>query len=180
VNVIGVISRAEEVGLQGALNLAAARGVPSNSLIVSLETSRELPGVKMGQGVIIRVGDKTSIFNPAATRFLFEVARGLAKPRGGFLFQRGLMSGGTCEATAYQEFGFQTAALCVALGNYHNCAKRNQIEAEYVSVQDVCGMVELLLAAVRQMPRYDALTGKLAKRLRKLLIECRARLKATA
>ena len=41
------------------------------------------------------------------------------------------MSGGTCEATAYQEFGFQTAAVCVALGNYHNCGPRNRIAAEF-------------------------------------------------
>ncbi|PWU19495.1 MAG: hypothetical protein C5B50_06560 [Verrucomicrobia bacterium] len=180
VNVIGVISRAEEVGLQGALNLAAARGVPANSLVVSLETSRELPGVKMGEGVIIRVGDRTSIFDPSATRFLIEIARELKKTRGGFPFQRGLMSGGTCEATAYQEFGFQTAALCVALGNYHNCAERNRIKEEFVAVHDVCGMVDLLVAAAHQMGHYNEVTGRLAQRLRKLLAEGRARLKATA
>jgi hypothetical protein len=37
-----------------------------------LETSRELPGVKMGGGVILRVGDKASIFDSEATRFLAE------------------------------------------------------------------------------------------------------------
>ena len=74
VSVIGVISRAEEVGFHGALTVAASRRLPQDALIISLETSRELPPVKMGQGVIIRVGDRTSIFDSTATRFLTEVA----------------------------------------------------------------------------------------------------------
>src|SRR5207247_9680835 len=127
-NMIGVISRAEEVGFHGALAVAASKELPRNSLIISLETSRELPGVKVGEGVILRVGDRTSIFDSEAMRFLTEAAALLQTKRKGFKFQRGLMSGGTCEATAYQEFGFQTAAICVALGNYHNCAPKNKIE----------------------------------------------------
>jgi endoglucanase len=168
VNVIGVISRAEEVGFNGALAVAASGGIPKDSLIISLETSRELPGVKMGGGVILRVGDRTSIFDPEATRFLAEVAANLRRTRRGFTFQRGLMSGGTCEATAYQEFGFQTAAVCVALGNYHNCAERRKIAAEYVSIPDALGMIELLAAAARAMPRYKALVARLPRRLRNL------------
>ena len=82
-----------------------------------------------------------------------------------------LMSGGTCEATAYQEFGFQTAAVCVALGNYHNCAARNRIQAEYVNISDVCGMVDLLAAAAAQMPHFSQLTGKLLQRLNQMLRE---------
>src|SRR5438093_594814 len=169
VNVIGAISRAEEVGFHGALAVAARRGVPQNSLIISLETSRELPGVKMGQGVIVRVGDRTSIFDSEATRFLTEIAADLKAKRKNFAFQRGLMSGGTCEATAYQEFGFQTTAVCVALGNYHNCAQGNRIAAEYVSVADVRTMVELLVAAARQMAKYSNVVSKLPNRLKKML-----------
>src|SRR5437763_1575800 len=86
---------------------------------------------KVGKGVIVRVGDRTSIFDSEAMRFLAEVAAGLKGKRNGFQYQRGLMGGGTCEATAYQEFGLQTAAVCVSLGNYHNCAPGNRIEAEY-------------------------------------------------
>jgi endoglucanase len=180
VNIIGVLSRAEEVGFRGALALAATRGLPKGALVISLETSRELPGVKMGQGVILRVGDRTSIFDSESMRFLGEVAAGLMSTRRTFQFQRGLMSGGTCEATAYQEFGYQSAAVCVALGNYHNCGERNRVKAEYVSLADACSMVDLLVAAAKQMPRYAALVGKLPKRLRKLLREARPRLLDTA
>jgi hypothetical protein len=180
VNVIGVISRAEEIGFQGALACAASGELPSDSLVISLETSRELPGVKMGAGVILRVGDRTSIFNPEATRFLTEVSSGLTKKRSAFRFQRALMAGGTCEATAYQELGFQTAGVCIALGNYHNCAARKRIAAEYVSIPDTRAMVDLLIEAARQMPKYSQLVGKLPKRLNQMLRQAQKKLRATA
>jgi putative aminopeptidase FrvX len=176
VHVLGVFSRAEEVGFQGALALTAHRGLPKDALVISLETSRELPGVKMSQGVIIRVGDRTSIFDSEASRYLVELATDLKAARSGFQFQRGLMAGGTCEATAYQEYGLQSAAVCVALGNYHNCAERNRIREEYVSVADVRTMIELLVASAKAMPRYAQLTAKLPQRLKKLLQEAEARL----
>jgi putative aminopeptidase FrvX len=180
VNIIGAISRAEEIGFLGAMAVAASNELPKHSMIISLETSRELPGVKMGQGVILRVGDRTSIFDSDAMRFLSEVASGLKSRNKKFQFQRGLMSGGTCEATAFQEFGFQTAAVCVALGNYHNCAERNRIAAEFVSVTDALSMVELLGAAAKQMPHFQKLIGKLPQRLRTMLRKAKPKLRKTA
>jgi len=177
VNVLGVLSRAEEIGFRGALTVATGKHLPGNSLVISLETSREIPPVKMGQGVILRVGDRTSIFDSKATRFLSEVAQQLTAEDKEFRFQRALMSGGTCEGTAYQEFGFQTGAVCVALGNYHNCADRNRIAAEFVSISDACGMVRLLVKAAREMPRYEKLVSRLPKRLNALLKEGRKRLR---
>lgn len=176
VNVIGLLSRAEEVGFQGALTVAAEGRLPKDALVISLETSKQLPGVRMGQGVIVRVGDKASIFDSTASRFLTEVAGELARRRKGFSFQRALMAGGTCEATAYQEFGYRSAAVCVALGNYHNSGPRARIAVEFVSVQDVVGMVDLLVAAAQAMPRYGVVTGKLPQRLQGLLNEARKRL----
>jgi endoglucanase len=177
VNVIGVISRAEEVGFHGALTVAKSRQLPANSLVISLETSRELPPAKMGQGVIIRVGDRTSIFDSAATRFLAEVAADAARHDKTFQFQRALMYGGTCEATAYQEFGYQTSAVCVALGNYHNCAPQNKIAAEYVNLADACGMVDLLVSAAKQVKDFKTITARLPGRLNKMLVEARQKLR---
>lgn len=176
VNVIGVLSRAEEVGFHGALALADSKRLPKRSLVISLETSKELPPAKMGRGVILRVGDRTSIFDSASTRFLNEVAADLQRKDKSFQFQRALMSGGTCEGTAYQEFGFQTAALCVALGNYHNCGPSNRISAEYVNVDDALGMIRLLTEAARQMARFNYHTAKLPDRLKALLREGKHRL----
>jgi endoglucanase len=177
VHVIGVISRAEEIGFQGALTVADANLLPENSLVVSLETSKELPPTRMGGGVILRVGDRSSIFDSTGMRFLGEVAAGLQAKDEEFQFQRALMFGGTCEATAFQEFGYQAAAVCVALGNYHNCHPQGRIAAEYVSLSDACGMVQLLVEGARQMRAYDRLTGKLPKRLRALLKEARRNLR---
>lgn len=177
VNVIGVLSRAEEVGFHGALTIAAGKGLPADALVISLETSKALPGVTMGGGVILRVGDKASIFDSTATRFLAEVAGEVAGARPSFGCQRALMGGGTCEATAYQEFGYTSAAVCVALGNYHNCGPRQRLAAEFVSLPDVCAMVDLLVAAAEAMPRWPELTRKLPTRLRGLLTAARQRLK---
>jgi endoglucanase len=156
--------------------VAEAKLLPKNSLVVSLETSRELPPTKMGRGVILRVGDRTSIFDSTAMRFLGEVAADLQAKNGRFQFQRALMFGGTCEATAFQEFGYQTAAVCVALGNYHNCHPQGRIAPEYVNLSDACGMVELLVAAARQMRAFDRHTAKLPKQLGALLKEARRNL----
>jgi putative aminopeptidase FrvX len=177
VHVVGLITRAEEVGFQGALAAVADGALPRNALVVSLETSKEIPPVRMGGGVILRVGDRASIFDTQATRFLAEVAGDWQRRDPLFRFQRALMSGGTCEATVFQEFGLQTAAVCVALGHYHNCAPGNRIRAEYVSLADAVGMARLLGAAARRMPEFDLLAGRLNGRLDKLLREGRRRLR---
>lgn len=175
-HVIGVLSRAEEVGFHGALALSESKNLPSNSVIVSLETSREVPPVKMGKGVILRVGDRASTFDSAATRFLAEVAAGLKKRDPRFEFQRALMSGGTCEATAYQEYGYQCTGVCVALGNYHNCGPNESIRAEFVSLSDAESMCSLLCHAAEELPKMPLLTRRLPDRLAKLANEARREL----
>lgn len=179
VNALGVFTRAEEVGFHGALALAAEKTLPGNALIISLETSRELPGCSMNKGVILRVGDRASTFGDRAGRFLAEIAADLAKD-GEFRFQRALMSGGTCEGTAYQGMGYETAAVCVALGNYHNAADKEKIEAEFVAVNDVADMITLLRGAALRMADGAELEGRLSARLRNLLAEALDQLPLTA
>ena len=156
----GLFTRAEEVGFVGAIRLAQSGRVPQSLTVVSLETSSEKGGpAKMGAGVIVRVGDRTSIFDDAATASLMEAAKTADSP-----VQRCLMSGGTCEATAYQLYGYRSAGLCVALGNYHNCGPDTQIASEFVSVDDVAGMVRLMTAATMNPPAanpHAALRAKL-------------------
>ncbi len=139
----GLFTRAEEVGFVGAIQLAKSERLPRDLTIVSLETSSECGGpVTMGTGVIVRVGDLTSIFDSTATAQLLAVAKEHAIPT-----QRALMQGGTCEATAYQLYGYRTAGLCVALGNYHNCGPDTEIAAEFVSLLDALAMARLCAAA---------------------------------
>jgi endoglucanase len=165
--VYGLFTRAEEVGFVGAIQLAKTGLVPKDVTIVSLECSSEKsPGAgKMGDGPIIRVGDRTSIFDDAATAALTKAATDAKLP-----YQRCLMSGGTCEATAYQLYGYRTAALCVALGNYHNCGPDETIASEFVAVDDVADMIALMHAAVTNESPVDphaALRERLEKGLEK-------------
>ncbi len=166
-SVLGLFTRAEEVGFVGAIQLAKSGLVARDVTVVSLECSSERsPGAgRMGEGVIIRVGDKTSIFDDAATRALTSLAAENQIPH-----QRCLMSGGTCEATAYQLYGYRSAALCVALGNYHNCGPDTTIATEFVSLEDVRGLVRLLVAASTSSAGSDpvvALREKLEKGVEK-------------
>jgi putative aminopeptidase FrvX len=165
--VYGLFTRAEEVGFVGAIHLAKTGLVPQDVTIVSLECSSEKsPGAgKMGEGPIIRVGDRTSIFDDAATAALVKAATDARLPH-----QRCLMSGGTCEATAYQLYGYRTAALCVALGNYHNCGPDETIAPEFVAVDDVAGLIALLVAAASNESPADphaALRERLEKGVQK-------------
>ncbi|MBI1840717.1 MAG: M20/M25/M40 family metallo-hydrolase [Verrucomicrobia bacterium] len=175
-NVRGLFTRAEEVGFHGTLLLAESGLVPRDALVVSLETSRELPPAQIGQGVILRVGDRASIFDNRGLRYLSQVATGLQEKDSAFRFQRALMSGGTCEATPFQEAGYRVVALCVALGNYHNCGSDHRILEEYVSLPDAQGMARLLLEIVTRFDEYDALTSKLNETLAGLAAEARKRL----
>lgn len=164
-NVFGLFTRAEEVGFIGAIQLARSARVPKETTIVSLECSSERSqgAGRMGEGVIIRVGDYTSIFDDAATAALTQAAR-----EAKLAFQRCLMSGGTCEATAYQLYGYRCAALCVALGNYHNCGPDTTIAPEFVALSDVAGMVSLMQLAVTQAApteAHSALRTRLEKRV---------------
>jgi endoglucanase len=138
-HVYGLFTRAEEVGFVGAVKLAQTGIVPTSAAVISLETSSERGGLcRMGDGVIVRVGDRTSVFDPGVTEFLGYCARQSEIP-----FQRALMSGGTCEASAYRVYGYITGALCVALGNYHNCGEADRIAPEFVDLGDVQSMSRL-------------------------------------
>ncbi|MBI1865411.1 MAG: hypothetical protein HYR98_06775, partial [Nitrospirae bacterium] len=116
---VGLLTRAEEVGFIGAiahfeLGWLARAGRPI--LCVSLETSRTLPGAKIGRGPVVRLGDRQTVFNPGGTAVLSIVAdKTLGKNH-----QRRIMDAGTCEATAALAFGFPAVGISVPLGNYHN------------------------------------------------------------
>lgn len=160
----GLFTRAEEVGFVGAIQLAKSGVLPHETTVVSLETSSVKGGpVEMGGGVIIRVGDRTSIFDSEATAQLQDCAKAAE-----IKHQRSLMQGGTCEATAYALYGYRTAAMCVALGNYHNCGPGKRIAAEYVSAGDAKGMAQLCveLAKCKPTSALGALRQRVEKRMR--------------
>jgi len=150
-SVYGLFTRAEEVGFIGAIQLAKSRALPSDVTVISLETSAVWPPATIGAGPIIRVGDRISVFDPATTEYFVEIAKSQNRRH-----QRCLMAGGTCEGTAFQTYGYRSGALCIALGNYHNCAPDDRIATEYVSLSDMVGLVELCAAIAQdQTPAVD-------------------------
>jgi putative aminopeptidase FrvX len=154
----GAFTRAEEVGFHGAVELAWAGRIPRRALVVSLEMSRERPWARIGDGPIVRVGDRMTIFSPEATYFFGEVAR-----RCGICAQRCLMDGGSTEATAFGGLGYRVGGLCLALGNYHNIGPNRQVRAEFVSVKDLMELVKLTVSAVQTWPDFAAIGVRLRR-----------------
>jgi endoglucanase len=173
-DVYGVFTRAEEVGLVGARLMAEAGTLPPETLIISAESSRTLPGAEMGEGPVIRVGDAGFTFTADAESVLIRARETLRERDGGFKCQRQLMSGGTCEASAFAVFGYQTTGIAFPLGNYHNGAPEGRIEAEYIHIDDYLGGVELLTEAARRVS--DRTNTAFRQRLREVPADMRQRM----
>ncbi len=167
-----LLTRAEEVGFIGAI--AAARDgklIRRTDALLSIECSARQQVAEQGKGVVVRVGDKTSIFDSGLTYQITQIAQALATKLKGFAFQRALMPGGTCEATAFDVYGYRAAAVCIPLGNYHNMVPdEKKIAAEYIHLGDWQCLVDLLTAIASQAPSPDlgALKSQLEKRFAQL------------
>lgn len=163
---------AEEAGLHGAKHLCLSAALPKKTCVISIETSSVLPSAKMGDGVVVRVGDRISVFDPAVTAHLLNTAAALQAKDKSFRFQRKLMDAGTCEATIFSRFGYPCGALCIPLGNYHNRNRRTgRIGPEFVSADDFSNMVKLFIALAlapqakdkKSPPRYKLQKGVLGE-----------------
>lgn len=142
-NVYGMFTRAEEAGLIGA-RLAAEHGfVPKNTVIVSVETSSVLPGAEIGNGVVIRTGDRSTTFDHEAEAYLVEAAQGIKAKTPDFKVQRQLMNAGSCEATAFKGFGYRVTGTAFPLGAWHNRGETG-VEPEFISKDDFVGGAVLL------------------------------------
>ena len=137
----GLFTRAEEEGFLGAFEAIRLGTVPKDADVLSLECSKALPNAPQGGGVIVRVGDRMSIFDPSLTAAL-ESAAGKVD---GLKSQRRLMDGGACEASAFCAAGFRASGVAVPLGNYHNARDDAPgIAPETVMVDDYQSEVQLL------------------------------------
>lgn len=178
-----LLTRAEEEGFIGAIAASLKpKLLRKTDNLVAIECSAEQPYAPQGGGAIIRVGDRTSVFNSDLTYFLTQQAEALAKAEqkkapaaqaGGFKFQRALMPGGTCEATVYDAYGFKAASICVPLGNYHNMDRaKGKIGPEYIDLVDWHSMVKLFVKVAREghthEPGMKALKARVEKRFNQL------------
>jgi len=169
-----LLTRAEEVGMLGCL---AACQKPTllkkTDRVIAIECSALQPQAPQGKGVIIRVGDRVSIFNSSLTYFLAHQAEQLQKKQPQFNYQRALMPGGVCEATAYDIFGFTAASLCVPLANYHNMdTQKEKIGPEYIDLSDWQNMralfIHLAQTGHEYQPGHALLKQRILKRYEKL------------
>ena len=100
---------------------------------------------------MVRLGDRATVFDPAAVEYLTQLAHGMLPKK----FQRRIMDGGICEATVANAEGYRTVGISVPLGNYHNeCftekgkTKLGAPAPEFVSWRDVQGLIKLCAAIV--------------------------------
>ncbi len=202
-----LLTRAEEVGFIGTIAACMSGAIPPGSRIIALENSRAFADSPVGAGPIVRVGDGLSVFSPALTAAVAKIAQDLmtggtpvppgehktggtpvppgehktggtpVPPGGEFNWQRKLMAGGACEATAFCAFGHEATCLCLPLGNYHNMGRLDEVEAdrgraapaaaavapEFVSVADFHNLVELLVACGRGVGAVEPMSARLEK-----------------
>ena len=149
VDFYAVFTRAEEVGLIGARLLAYDEILPKETIIVSVESSPVIPGISQGEGPVIRTGDASATFDSEAERFLSIGRLRVKEANTEFKYQRHLMRGGTCEATAFAHFGYRVTGIAFPLGNYHNATTKigdpsGGVDLEYIDVSDYLGGIELI------------------------------------
>ena len=147
--VYGLFTRAEEVGLVGALLAAEGGLLPRDTTVVSVETSLALPGAQQGDGPVIRTGDRATTFDNAAEAYLVQAGRALSQDVEGFKVQRQLMGAGGCEASAFAAYGYSVTGLAYPLGAWHNAGPDKSIIAEYISLDDFANGVMLLTEAAK-------------------------------
>lgn len=164
-----LLTRAEEEGFIGAIAASVEpKLLRKTDRIIAIETSAEQPYAPQGNGAIIRIGDKTSVFNSAFSYFLTQQAERIAAKDKTFQYQRALMPGGTCEATVYDVYGFVAGSICVALGNYHNMDKaRKKIGPEYIDLADWNNMVKLFVQVAQAGHEFEPDHAQLKERLEK-------------
>jgi putative aminopeptidase FrvX len=140
-----LFTRAEETGLFGARLAAEAGTLPRDACVVSLEASRALAHVPAGAGPVVRVGDLHNTFSNEAERYL-RVARERLE-RSGIATQRALLTGGTCEASAFVRLGWSATGVALPNTNYHNATPDDRFAPEIVRLSDLRASVALLVEA---------------------------------
>lgn len=146
---VAIFTRSEEVGFVGCIEFLKKNLLSPKTKSISLEASKELVGAKIGQGPVLRLGDRTSLFHTAFSQEILSVTLKKKLP-----YQRRIMEGGSCEATALTAFGYVTAGISVPLGNYHNQGRRSP-QPEVISLKDVDVARQICAEVIKQAPRLN-------------------------
>lgn len=175
-----LLTRAEEVGFVGAIAACKLGTIPAEARVLSIECSRSSSDAPLGGGPVVRVGDASSVFSAELTNRVSAAVKDA-----GIKYQRKLMSGGSCEATAFCAYGYEATGLCLPLDNYHNMVdidgvlagrRRARLGPERIAISDFHGLVDLLFVVASKL---DAQPPTLLQRLDDLYDEERSVLAAT-
>jgi putative aminopeptidase FrvX len=180
-----LFTRAEEIGFIGAIAAARSKSIERSARLLCLENSRSFAESPIGGGPIVRVGDRISVFSPDLTNIVSQAATAHAadeaKAGRTFKWQRKLMAGGACEATAFAAYGYASTCLCLPLGHYHNMSRIDEavsgerpakVAPEFISIEDYHGLIDLLEAVVSRLDAPDA-AGRNRPLMEKLFAERR-------
>jgi endoglucanase len=176
-NVLGVFTRAEEVGFVGAGGVLRSRVLAPSRPLVVLECSKARGDVMIGGGPVLRVGDRMTAFDPEMDLWSSDRAAQLAQGTSDFRYQRALMTGGACEASLYMLHGRKTGAIAIPLGNYHNMTDDGRIGAEFIHVRDFEDALRLLTDLCSNPPSASIVRARRAE-LDRVFAHARARLAA--
>lgn len=155
---------AEEVGFIGTLAACKHKSIPKKSRLICLENSRSFAESPIGAGPILRVGDRISVFDPRLTNRIGDLILEHQKNHPAFKWQRKLMPGGACEATAFSAYGYESTCICLPLGNYHNMrdidgvlagGRPAEVGREFIAVDDYHGLVDMLILTCEQLDTGD-------------------------
>jgi putative aminopeptidase FrvX len=179
-DIFGVFTRAEEVGLVGAGLVSAEQTIPSNTFVVSVETSSIIPGVEQGMGPVIRTGDASYTFDAEAEQILSLAKNVLLTQNSNFQCQRQLMAAGSCEATAFAVNGYSTTGIAFPLGNWHNATTKipdanGDIGMENISLKDFLNGTDLIFTSASMIPTES--TSQVKERLEQVRHKLKNRLK---
>jgi putative aminopeptidase FrvX len=178
-----LFTRAEEIGFVGAIAACRLGTMEEHARVIALENSRSFAESPIHGGVIVRVGDRVSVFSPTLVDAVAQRAQDIA---GGastvtasqklselptWRWQRKLMAGGACEASVFCAFGYEAMCVCLPLGNYHNMSRLDEAQAgtltryevgpECIGLDDYHAMIELLLACALGLPERSPFMGRL-------------------
>ncbi len=163
--VVAVFTRAEEVGFIGCWSFLTQTAVSKSSIAISLEASRNLPGAELSKGPVLRLGDRSTLFDNNASQFMWVIAQRLQKKNKNFKYQRRIMDGGSCEATALNLFGLRTTGLAVPLKNYHNQGDKGKPAPEIIHLTDVENARLICAEVGRRLTSFNKESLRLKKSL---------------
>lgn len=159
-HLIGLFTRAEEVGFVGAYGATTENLLPKDAVVIALECS----GLPRSTGVVVRCGDFTSIFDGWASTRLLQLADAEAAKHKDFIFQTPIPRRGTCNASLYHARGWCATGITIPLENYHNGGD-GKIKPEIIGTDDWARLVHFLPVVATQFGDCASVRDKINTRL---------------